>query len=130
MTKIIKSFKKFESSFAEKDIIDEDGQSIKVLKTFGPNDFKSYREEIEFWEIDHNRRNFGSIVKEEMWKSYVKPGLEISVVELSDSGLATVLHKGTEIIKAIDENDNEIKLRIDLVESAITESVKHRKIKG
>lgn len=129
MAKIVKSFKKFES-FNEPNKVDkvvDVNKPMNVLKTFGPNDFKEYREEVEFWEIDHKKRHFGAIVKEELWKSYVKPGFEMSLVELGESSLATVLHKGNEIIKAVDESDNEVKIRLNLLESAIKESRKYRK---
>jgi hypothetical protein len=121
MKKIIKSFKKFES-------FEKFEPSKSDIKTFGPNDFKSYREEVDFWEIEHKRRHFGSIVKEELWKGYVKPGFEMSLVEVGESGLASVLHKGNEIIKALDENDNKVTLKLDFLKSIIKESRKYKGI--
>lgn len=129
MAKIFKSFKKFES-FNEPNKVDKvvnANKPMNVLKTFGPNDFKSYKEEVDFWEIDNNRRHFGSIVREDLWKGYVKPGFEMSLVEIGGS-LASVLHQGNKIVKALDENDNEVTLKLDFLKSIIKESRKYKKI--
>jgi hypothetical protein len=115
MKKIVKSFESFNDKITE-----------STTKRFGPNDFKEYREEVDFWEIEHKKRHFGAISREDLWKAYVKPGLEMSLVELGEGSLASVLHKGNEIIKAVDEGDNEVKLKLSLLESSIKEYRKYR----
>jgi hypothetical protein len=73
MKKIVKSFESFNDKITE-----------STTKSFGPNDFKEYREEVDFWEIEHKKRHFGAIAREDLWKAYVKPGLEMSIVELGE----------------------------------------------